>query len=68
VVDTQTYHIATNSFLSPGGDGFTAFTEGENRQVRGGFNLSDAVIDYLKKGNPITPERMNQIRVQESQQ
>nr|VXZ90256.1 bifunctional 2',3'-cyclic nucleotide 2'-phosphodiesterase/3'-nucleotidase precursor protein [Klebsiella pneumoniae] len=26
--DTTVYHIATNSFLADGGDGFVAFTEG----------------------------------------
>jgi 2',3'-cyclic-nucleotide 2'-phosphodiesterase (5'-nucleotidase family) len=65
VVDTQTYRVATNGFLAPGGDGFMVFTEGKNIQVRGGYNLSDAVIDYLKKGNVIVPERMNEMRVTE---
>ena len=27
--DTTVYHIATNSFLADGGDGFVAFTEGQ---------------------------------------
>ena len=65
IVDTQTYRVATNSFLSPGGDGFMAFTEGKNSQVSGGYNLSDAVIDYLKKGNTINPQQVNEMRVQE---
>ncbi|EOY5095953.1 bifunctional UDP-sugar hydrolase/5'-nucleotidase [Citrobacter amalonaticus] len=65
IVDTQTYRVATNSFLAPGGDGFMAFTDGKNKQVRGGYNLSDAVIDYLKKGNVIDPQQVNEMRVSE---
>ena len=65
IVDTQTYRVATNSFLAPGGDGFMAFTDGKNKQVRGGYNLSDAVIDYLKKGNVIDPQLVNEMRVSE---
>ena len=65
IVDTQTYRVATNSFLAPGGDGFMAFTDGKNKHVRGGYNLSDAVIDYLKKGNAIAPQQVNAMRVQE---
>jgi 2',3'-cyclic-nucleotide 2'-phosphodiesterase (5'-nucleotidase family) len=29
--DATVYHIATNSFLADGGDGFVAFTEGQAR-------------------------------------
>jgi len=44
-----------------------AFTEGKNKQVRGGYNLSDALIDYLKAGNKIDPAVVNEKRVAESQ-
>lgn len=66
IEDSKTYRVATNSFLAPGGDGFTAFTEGKNKQVRGGYNLSDAVIEYLKKGHTIDPQKVNEMRVAES--
>lgn len=66
IVDTQTYRVATNSFLAPGGDGFMAFTEGKNKKVNGGYNLSDAVIDYLKKGNTIDPQQINEMRVKDA--
>ena len=66
IVDSQTYRVATNSFLAPGGDGFTAFTEGKNKQVRGGYNLSDATIDYLKNGNKVIPEQVNEKRIAEN--
>lgn len=67
IEDKQVYRVATNSFLAPGGDGFMAFTEGKNKQVRGGYNLSDALIDYLKAGNKIDPAVVNEKRVAESQ-
>lgn len=66
IEDNQVYRVATNSFLAPGGDGFMAFTEGTNKQVRGGYNLSDALIDYLKSGNKIDPAVVNEKRVEES--
>ena len=68
IVDSQTYRVATNSFLAPGGDGFMAFTEGQNKQVHGGYNLSDAVIDYLKSGHKIIPQQVSEMRVSTAQQ
>lgn len=61
--DQTTYRVATNSFLAPGGDGFMDFTAGTNKQVHGGYNLSDAVIDYLKKGNTILAAQVQEMRV-----
>ena len=61
--DQTTYRVATNNFLAPGGDGFTDFTAGTNKQVHGGYNLSDAVIDYLKKGNTILAAQVQEMRV-----
>jgi len=63
IIDNETYRVATNSFLAPGGDGFNAFTQGQNKQVKGGYNLSNAVIDYLLKGNQIIPQQVNEMRV-----
>ncbi|UMX71574.1 5'-nucleotidase C-terminal domain-containing protein [Klebsiella pneumoniae] len=46
--DTTVYHIATNSFLADGGDGFVAFTEGQARNTSGGYYVSNAVVDYFQ--------------------
>ena len=43
-----------------------AFTEGTNKQVRGGYNVSDALIDYLKTGNKIDPAVVNEKQAEES--
>ncbi|ALB63235.1 5'-nucleotidase [Cronobacter condimenti 1330] len=63
ISDNTVYRVATNSFLAPGGDGFMDFSEGKNKQVRGGYNLSDAVIDYLKNGHQIVPADVQEMRV-----
>jgi 5'-nucleotidase len=41
------YTVTANSFLADGGDNFTVFTEGKNREV-GPVDL-DALIDYIKQ-------------------
>ncbi|MDU3379233.1 MAG: bifunctional UDP-sugar hydrolase/5'-nucleotidase [Klebsiella pneumoniae] len=61
--DTTVYHIATNSFLADGGDGFVAFTEGQARNTSGGYYVSNAVVDYFKAGQKITDEQLNGQRV-----
>ena len=66
VVDTETYHVATTTFLALGGDGFLAFKEGKNVQVRAGHNMSDVVIDYLKSGHKIVLAQINEMRVNAS--
>lgn len=66
IEDTQTYHVATTTFLALGGDGFLAFKEGKNVQVRAGNNMSDVVIDYLKSGHKIVPQEVNEMRVEVS--
>lgn len=63
IEDATVYHIATQSFLADGGDGFTTFTEGKARNTTGGYNVSNAVIDYFKAGNIITDEQLNDKRV-----
>lgn len=63
IEDATVYHIATQSFLADGGDGFTTFTEGTARNTTGGYYVSNAVIDYLKAGNTITDEQINDMRV-----
>lgn len=43
----ETYTVTTNSFLAEGGDNFTVFTEGTDREV-GPADL-DALIDYIRQ-------------------
>ena len=66
IEDTQTYHVATTTFLALGGDGFLAFKEGKNVQVRAGNNMSDVVIDSLKSGHKIVPQEVNEMRIEVS--
>ncbi|HAD4537032.1 TPA_asm: hypothetical protein G1R96_14275 [Salmonella enterica subsp. enterica serovar Typhi str. CT18] len=61
--DAAVYHIATNSFLADGGDGFAAFTEGQARNTSGGYYVSNAIVDYFKAGNTITDEQLKGMRV-----
>ncbi|EEW9813218.1 hypothetical protein HFV88_004175 [Salmonella enterica subsp. enterica serovar Newport] len=61
--DATVYHIATNSFLADGGDGFAAFTEGQARNTSGGYYVSNAIVDYFKAGNTITDEQLKGMRV-----
>lgn len=63
IEDATLYHIATQSFLADGGDGFTTFTEGKKRNTAGGYYVSNAVIDYFKAGNTITDEQLHGMRV-----
>lgn len=65
IEDATVYHIATQSFLADGGDGFTAFTEGKARNTTGGYYVYHAVVDYFKEGNTITDEQLNGMRVKD---
>ena len=53
LVDTTTYRIVTNNFLSDGGDGFPAFTTATNKFF-GGLDI-DAFANYLTANDPYTP-------------
>jgi 5'-nucleotidase len=48
-----TYRVTINSFLADGGDGFAAFTGGDNR-TGGGVDL-DAFTAYLGANAPVAP-------------
>ena len=65
IEDATVYHIATNSFLADGGDGFTTFTEGKARNTSGGYYVSNAVVDYFKAGNTLTDEQLKGMRVED---
>ncbi|PLS07323.1 bifunctional metallophosphatase/5'-nucleotidase [Neobacillus cucumis] len=60
----KTYTVVANAFLAGGGDGFTVFNQGQNRET-GPIDL-DAFVDYLKTlPTPFTYSMGNRIhRVQ----
>ena len=47
------YRVTVNNYLSVGGDGFTAFTEGTG-QLTGIYDV-DALYDYFRTNSPIGP-------------
>jgi 5'-nucleotidase len=47
------YRVTVNNYLSVGGDGFTAFTEGAD-QLTGAYDV-DALYDYFRSNSPIGP-------------
>ena len=65
IEDATVYHIATSSFLADGGDGFSAFTEGNERKTSGGYDISNAIVDYFKAGNTLTDEQLKGMRVED---
>jgi 5'-nucleotidase len=62
VVDTATYRIVTNNFLSDGGDGFPAFV-GAGNKVFGGLDI-DGFAAYLPTVSPYTPAALGRITLQ----
>jgi 5'-nucleotidase len=59
LVDTTSYRIVTNNFLSDGGDGFPAFTGGTGKYF-GGLDI-DGFANYLEANSPYTPGALNRI-------
>ena len=59
LVDTQTYRIVTNNFLSDGGDGFPVFRDGQGKYF-GGLDI-DAFANYLQPHSPYTPAPLTRI-------
>jgi 5'-nucleotidase len=53
ISDAATYRIVTNNFLSDGGDGFPAFTQGTGKYF-GGLDI-DAFANYLQAHSPYSP-------------
>lgn len=47
------YRVTVNNYLSVGGDGFTAFTEGSDA-LTGVYDV-DALYDYFRNNSPIVP-------------
>ena len=59
LVDTQSYRVVANSFLSDGGDGFSTFAAATNKQF-GGLDI-DALANYLTAHSPYTPPALGRI-------
>ena len=49
-----TYSVVSNNFMRSGGDGYEAFTRGENAYDFGP-GLEQVVADYIKENGPVTP-------------
>jgi 5'-nucleotidase len=60
LVDTQTYRVVANSFLSDGGDNFATFKAGTNKLI-GGLDI-DSLRLYLQTHDPYTVTTTNRIR------
>ncbi|WP_422723657.1 bifunctional metallophosphatase/5'-nucleotidase [Heyndrickxia acidiproducens] len=58
----QAYTITLNNFLAEGGDGFTAFTGGTNRET-GPVDL-DALVHYVKKLGNVTAQIEGRIQTE----
>ncbi len=52
---TATYRVLANSFMQNGGDGYTVFTQAQNKRDTG-FILTEAVLQYLAANSPISPK------------
>lgn len=50
---TQTYRVVTNNFLVGGGDSFTGFQKGVDRELIG--NDAASLEAYIKAHSPIEP-------------
>ncbi len=60
---TATYRVATNNFMSGGGDQFTTLTQGTGT-VDTQINLVDTVVRYLEKFSPADPQVEGRLTVQ----
>jgi 5'-nucleotidase len=55
------YRIATNNFLSDGGDGCTVFRDGTDKMA--GIIDLDALVDYFANNSPVAPGPKNRITI-----
>src|SRR4051794_26066202 len=62
MVDTQTYRVVANNFLSDGGDNFATFKAGTNKLI-GGLDI-DSLVKYLQAHDPYTVTLTNRISSQ----
>jgi 5'-nucleotidase len=56
----KSYRVTVNNYLSTGGDGFTALTEGASQQF--GVYDSDALYAYFQANSPIGPTPADRIK------
>ena len=56
---TQTYRVATNSFLAQGGDLYQTFLQ--TRQTDTGQSLSEVVIEYLRRHGTLAPPKVGRM-------
>jgi len=59
----KTYRICVNSFTAGGGDDHATLKSAPGRRVDTGFIDVDALIEYLKKHNPVTMQNENRLTV-----
>lgn len=52
---TASYRVIANSFIQDGGDGYTVFTQAQNRRDTG-FILTEALQEYLAANSPVSPK------------
>lgn len=50
---TKGYRVTVNKFLSDGGDDYTTFTKGTDRERSSALD-SEALVDYLKSSSPVS--------------
>jgi 5'-nucleotidase len=55
----KSYRVTINNYLSAGGDGFAAFTEGTTQQF--GAYDADALYAYFQAASPISPTPLDRI-------
>lgn len=58
---TQKYRVVVNSFLAGGGDGIMALKDAKDYRYDTGDIDLDALIEYLKKHDPIVPPMGNRV-------
>jgi 5'-nucleotidase len=56
----KSYRVTVNNYLSTGGDGFTALTEGSAQQF--GVYDADALYAYFQANSPISPTSVDRIK------
>jgi 5'-nucleotidase len=57
---SKTYRVTVNNYLSVGGDGFSALTEGTDQQF--GIYDADALYAYFQANSPIGPNSLDRIK------
>jgi 5'-nucleotidase len=56
----KSYRVTVNNYLSVGGDGFTALTEGTDQQI--GVYDADALYAFFRANSPIRPGSLERIK------